>query len=160
MVAAGRTGRTPVSDADVHPEPPPYGRASERFRAYPPRARSLTTAVVVWALYLAGWVTGGLTTIVGLIVAYAVKGESSDAAWTHYVFAIRTIWVGLAWALIGACLFVVGIPLTLILVGLLFIKAAVVIWGLLGFWFTARAVMGLLYAIRDEPYPRPRSWLV
>ena len=120
---------------------------------------SFTMPVVVWALYLAGWFTGGATTLIGMIVAYAVKSEADDVAWTHYVFAIRTIWVGLAWALIGACLFVVGLPLTVVVIGLVFLKAAAVIWGLLSFWFVARSAMGLYYAIREEPYPRPRSWL-
>ncbi len=128
--------------------------------AYPYRPRSLTGPVIVWALYLGGCLTGGFTTFIGLIVAYALKGDAAPAAWSHYVFAVRTIWVGLAWLLIGVGLFVVGLPLTLVLVGLLFLKAAVVIWGVLGLWFLARSVMGLVYAIRDEPYPRPRSWLV
>ena len=124
------------------------------------RSQALTGPVIVWALYLGGLVTGGFTTFIGLIVAYALKGGSTEAAWTHHVFAIRTIWVGLAWALIAGALFAVGLPLTLVLIGFVLIKAAVLIWGVLGLWFIARSVMGLVYAIKDEPYPRPRSWLI
>lgn len=152
-----------MSDADFTNDPRGYRediRRGERFYPMRPRTGSLTTATIVWALYLAGAFTAGLTTFIGLIVAYAAKGGSSDAQWSHYVFAIRTIWVGLAWFVIGGVLFVVGIPLTLILIGLLFIKAAFVIWALMGLWYLARSVMGLVYSIRDEPYPRPRSWLI
>lgn len=152
-----------MSDTEFTRDPEGYRndlRRGARF-GYPRRgAGALTTATVVWALYLAGAITGGVTTLIGLVVAYAAKGGSSDAAWSHYVFAIRTIWVGLAWVVIGAVLAIVGTPLTLILIGFLFWKAALLIWGLIGLWYLARSVMGLVYAIRDEPYPRPRSWLI
>lgn len=146
-----------MSNFDSRTQPPPFTPPPGAFQV---GEHSLTTPMVVWALYLCGLITGGVTTLIGLVVAYAVKGEGSDVAWTHYVFAIRTVWIGLAWGLIALCLFVVGLPLTLVLIGFLFLKAALLIWGLLGFWFVARSAMGLYYAIRQEAYPRPRSWIV
>ncbi len=146
-----------MTDPNAFSPGAPYGRRAGDYRY---RSQALTGPVIVWALYLGGFVTGGLTTFIGLIAAYAMKGGATEAAWSHYIFAIRTIWVGLAWVVIGSLLFAVGLPLTLVLIGFVFLKAAVLIWGVLGLWFVARSVMAIVYAIKDEPYPRPRSWLI
>lgn len=119
-----------------------------------------TMPIVVYVLYILGWASMGLTPLVGLAMAYSLKGRSVDWIRTHYVFAIRTAWIGLiGWVVVGL-LFVLGTPLTLILVGFLVWKLALVLGALIGVWVTVRCVMGLIYAVRSEPYPRPCAWIV
>src|SRR4051812_18398334 len=74
---------------------------------------------VIYVLYLVG-LFNGLTILIGLVMAYVLKEGSSERALSHYVFQIRTVWVGLAWAVIASLLFLVGFPLLFIGVGVLF----------------------------------------
>ena len=117
-----------------------------------------TLPAVVYALYLIG-LFNGLTILIGLIMAYVLKEGASDRALSHYVFQIRTVWVGIAWAVIGSALWVVGIPLSFVLVGLPLLFVGWGILALLGLWFIVRCVIGLALIARDQPYPRPRAWL-
>lgn len=117
-----------------------------------------TLPAVVYGLYLLGLVTG-LTVLIGLIVAYVNKGQAGETARTHYIFQIRTFWVGIAWCLIGVLLFALGVPLSFILVGLPLVFLGWAIFALGGVWFVIRMVLGLMYLARGEPYPRPRTWL-
>lgn len=77
-------------------------------------APSINVLHVMYALYAAGFVTGGLTTIAGVILAYVKRGDL-PGTWlaTHVDWAIRTFWVGLLGGIVFAALsvFVIGIPL-------------------------------------------------
>jgi uncharacterized membrane protein len=116
--------------------------------------------IVVYVLYICGWASIGLTPVIGFIMAYALKERAPDWARTHYVFAIRTAWISLiGWVLVGL-LFLLGTPLLLIFVGFLLWYVAAGLAGLIGVWVTARCIVGLIYASRCEPYPRPLAWIV
>lgn len=114
---------------------------------------------VVYGLYLLGC-ANGLTVIVGLIVAYVNRDTAGPINESHFTFAIRTFWLGIAWAIIGGLLMAFGIPMLVVLVGLPMIIAGGVILGAVGLWFVVRCVMGIYYLVRGEAYPRPRAWLV
>jgi uncharacterized membrane protein len=119
-----------------------------------------TLAIVTYALYLAGYATGGLTTFIGLIIAYARLADSGPVTFSHFRFLIRTFWLFLAWMLIGGFLLFASIPFTVILIGFPVMWLGCTILGLAGVWFGVRCVVGLIYASRDEAYPRPRTWFV
>ena len=128
----------------------------------PPQARSeeLTLPIVVYALFLAGFLTGGLTALVGLIMAYVLKGDAGPRAASHYVFAINTFWLATLAYVVVIVLSVMGLPL-------LFLHGAgivlFVLAGLLGaaatIWFAVRCVIGLVRAAQGAAYPDPRTWL-
>jgi uncharacterized membrane protein len=42
--------------------------------------------------------------MVGLIVAYVNRDQAGPINESHYTFAIRTFWLGIAWFLIGAAM--------------------------------------------------------
>jgi uncharacterized membrane protein len=119
-----------------------------------------TTVIVVYALYLAGFVTAGLTTVIGLVMAYVLDGQASDIARTHYLFLRRTFWKGLLFSVIGWALLVVGLILSIILIGIPLLLLAKLVWLLTAIWFAARCILGLLATLDDRPYGAPRSWLV
>ena len=114
---------------------------------------------VVYGLYLLG-IANGLTIILGLILAYAQRGEAGARMRSHYTFLIRTCWLWLAWAVIAGALMLVGAPLSLILIGLPLFGLGLLILGLVHIWFALRAIVGVIYLARDEPYPRPNSWFL
>ena len=131
----------------------------------PPRSKAFETddrtlPIAVHALYLAGFLTGGLSAVVGVILAYVNRGDS-EYTWreSHYEFAIWTFWLFLAGEVISALLIGVGIPLLIVLVGIIPLVVGGLALSLIGVWFAVRAVLGLVYAVKGEAYPRPRNLL-
>jgi uncharacterized membrane protein len=119
-----------------------------------------TYVVAIYILYLLGFFTGGVTTVVGLIMAYMLKGASGPRAFSHYVFAIRTFWLTLVWALIGGVVVGVGGLLAAILIGIPILALGGIGFCILPIWFTVRCVLGLIAALDDRPYERPRAWMI
>lgn len=101
---------------------------------------------IINLLYLASYVTG-VTGIVGVVLAYAWRGDAK-AAWevSHYEYAIRTFWL----FFLGM---VVGTILTLVLIGIPILIAVSVL-------VIVRCVMSILNAQKQVPMPNPGSWLV
>jgi uncharacterized membrane protein len=114
---------------------------------------------VVYGLYLLGF-TNGLTFVIGLIVAYVNRDQAGPINQSHYTFAIRTFWLSIAWFLIGAVLLAFGIPLIVLAIGIPMIAIGGLIMGAVSLWFVVRCVMGIVYLVRGEAYPRPRAWLI
>jgi uncharacterized membrane protein len=123
-------------------------------------ASDKTTVIVVYALYLAGFLTAGLTTLIGVVMTYVLWGGASDIARSHYDFLRRTFWLGLLWSGVGWVLFIVGLPLTLILIGIPMLLLAKLVWVLAAVWYGVRCIVGLLAAIGDRPHGAPRSWWI
>jgi uncharacterized membrane protein len=120
-------------------------------------AEERTLPAIVYGLYLLG-VAVGVTSIVGLMLALANRSRASARIRTHYTFQIRSCWLWLVWMVIGIGLIVVGAPLSLVLIGIPLFTLGWVILGLGEVWFSVRAVLGVVYLLRGEAYPRPYSW--
>ena len=120
-----------------------------------------TVAWICYGLYLFG-VTNGLTIVIGLIVAYAHIGQAGPVLRSHFDFLIRTVWLALAWLILGGALSflafllgitIIGIPLA-VLVGLV----AIVIFSVGTLWYVLRVIVGMIFLARGEPHPRPLTW--
>jgi uncharacterized membrane protein len=117
-----------------------------------------TMPAVVYGLYLLAFATG-VTAVIGVILAYVNRDAAGPKMRTHYVLLIRTFWMALGWCVLGLLLFVVGLPLSVVLIGLPLLALSWVIWALVGVWYAVRLVIGVICLARDEPYPRPYSLL-
>ena len=115
--------------------------------------------IVVYALYLLGF-TNGLTFLVGLIVAYVNRETAGPINASHYTFAIRTFWLSIWWFLVGLGLIFVGLALLVLLIGIPIMIVGGTILGAISVWFVVRTILGLVYLLRGEAYPRPRAWLI
>jgi uncharacterized membrane protein len=115
--------------------------------------------IVVYALYLLGF-TNGLTFLVGLIVAYLNRDTAGPVNASHYTFAIRTFWLSIWWFLAGLALIVVGLVLAVLLIGFPMMIAGGGVISLISVWFVVRCILGLVYLLKGEAYPRPRTWLL
>jgi uncharacterized membrane protein len=104
-----------------------------------------TNLQVIYVLYLAGFVIG-ISAIVGIVLAYLNRGKSEAWIETHYTWAIRTFWIGLAAGFVSLILFVVAIGF------LLMIAVAV--------WVIVRCVIGLQLVARNESIRDPQSWFI
>lgn len=125
-----------------------------------PRSESLTAVIVIYALYLVALFTGGLSMILGVIIAYALRGEAGAVARSHYVFQIRTFWGGGLLILAGLVLIGIGIPLMLIVIGFAVIAVGAVLAGGAHLWQIVRCGVGLYYAANGRGYPEPMTPLI
>ena len=103
-----------------------------------------STPKIIYILYLLSLVVG-VTSLIGVIMAYVNVGEAAEPAKSHYRFQIRTFWIGLLYAAVAALLMLVFVGVVL------FLFVAV--------WLIVRCVKGLKYAERGEPVPNPATWL-
>ncbi len=107
------------------------------------RLRTLTH--VVYALYAASWLTGGMSALIAVIVNYVKRADTVGTPYqAHFEWQIRTFW----WALLGH---LIGLALTFALIGIP-ILVAVSIWALY------RIIKGWLYLYDQKPLLTPRGW--
>jgi uncharacterized membrane protein len=117
-------------------------------------AEDRTLPAICYALYLIG-LTHGLTTIIGLIIAYASRDQAGPRMYTHYTWLIRTFWTTIGGFLLGGALLIVGIPLSLVLVGIPLVVLGGILMACAWIFMAVRLILGVLYLARDEAYPRP-----
>ena len=112
--------------------------------AVPNREAEGKTANLVYILYLVS-VVFGITSLVGVIIAYVNQGDAPSWVRTHYRFQIRTFWIGLLMAFIG------GLTIFIVIGGFILLFWLV--------WLIIRCAKGMKYLNRGEPHPDPTSWL-
>ena len=114
-----------------------------------------TLTIVIYALSLAGFVTGGLTSLVAMIIGLVKISDVRGTVYeSHFEFAnLTNIWGLVA----GIILVVVGFLLMIVLIGFLILPLG----GLaLAAWYAARLIIGLMKALEEKPIENPRTWLV
>ena len=136
----------------------PYARSP--FDGPLVRSKSLVMPIVIYGLYLFALFTGGISMVLGVVLAYVLQGEAGPVARSHYVFQIRTFWWGIGLIVLGVPLAIIGIPLMFVLIGF----PIMLVGGLLAagahFWQIVRCIVGIVRAAGGEPYPYPRTMLV
>ena len=99
----------------------------------------LTSAAFIVTAFLAGW-----PSIIGVILNYVKRGDAAGTFLeTHFRWQIRTFWLALMWAAIGALAFVslIGIPF------------AIVIWVITGIWVLYRIARGWIALSNGRSMP-------
>ena len=109
---------------------------------------------VVYALYILG-LFHGVTLIIGLIMAYVMRGGAGPINASHYTYLIRTFWISLIWAIIGGGVMLVSFPFAFILIGIPFMWLGGVICFLAWLWAIVRCVMGAVRLADGAPIAQP-----
>jgi uncharacterized membrane protein len=118
------------------------------------------TAILAYILYLIGWPTCHLSTIVALILAYIKRGETRGTIWdSHFGNLVHVFWIGVVFWVLFICAGLVWLAgswhavivddfpapiFALPLLGLVFIAYVV--------WYLYRVVRGLLRALENRAY--------
>ena len=115
----------------------------------PPPATSggfdMNRPTIVSILYLSSFVLG-ITGLIGVILAFVWQGEPhEDWEATHYQYLINTLWIGL----VGS---VVGVVLTIVLVGFFILLAVMAL-------VVVRSVLSLINAQKRQAMPNPSTLL-
>lgn len=117
-----------------------------RPEATPAGGFDFNRPTIIGLLYIGAYVTG-ISGIIGLVLAYVWKGEPHQS-WeeTHYIYLIRTFWIGLAGAVLGGLTLIIGI-------GFLILMAV-------GIWALVRTILSLVNAQKRVPMPDPMTFLI
>jgi uncharacterized membrane protein len=102
-------------------------------------------AIAIYVLYGVSYFIGGITALIGVIIAHVKIEDAAPLLRSHYRFQIRTFWIGLLYLAIG-------IPLCMVLIGF-----PILIWWFV--WSMIRIVKGMLLLIEDKPIVNSGSWL-
>lgn len=115
--------------------------------AVPPRLQDdKTLPGVVYGLHIAGVVTGGVTCLIGAIIAYISRKDAPEWLVSHYDFQIRTFWLALAFSIVALLLTPVGIGIVLL--------------PAVGVWLVVRGIVGLSNLFKAQAYPTPKNWML
>ncbi len=101
---------------------------------------------ILYLLYLAGLVSGFVTLLIALVVAYVYRTDAAPWLRAHYQFLISTFWIGLLYM-------VAAVVLSVLIIGLALPPLLVTAW------FVIRCIVGWRALHQRLPPPRPSSWL-
>jgi uncharacterized membrane protein len=133
VYVARRAARRAAAEADA----PSEGQAGEGG-----------PAAAAYVFYLAGFLL--LPAVVGVIVAYNARRTAPGWLQSHYLFQIRTFWIGLVGTMAaGALLFSGKLTLAGLVLGLLLIV-----------WMEMRSALGFINVVKLRALHRPRTWLL
>lgn len=99
---------------------------------------------IIYGLYILP--LGGVSHLIGLVMAYIFRDSAPEWQRSHYSYLIRTFWMGLAYG-------VLCVVLTFTIVG-------AVSWAFLWLWFVIRCAVGIARLLRREPIANPTTWLI
>ncbi|WP_374600476.1 DUF4870 domain-containing protein [Brevundimonas sp.] len=113
-----------------------------------------TLTIIIYVLSLAGFVTGGITSIIALVIGLVKKNDVRGTIYeSHFEFANWTnIWMLVA----GIAIWIVGTLLMLVLIGFVVLPIALV---LLAVWYGVRLILGLIKLMDNRPVDNPRGFL-
>jgi len=117
------------------------------------------TAKLVYVLYLASVLTGGLTFVVGAIIAYMNMDDAEEWLQSHYHFQVRTFWIGVTFIFISWLLVLLGGLLTVVLIGFVIIPIGMVFGFFTVVWLIIRSVKGIKQIDDKQLHPNPTTWM-
>ena len=102
-------------------------------------------AKLVYVLYLISPLTGGLASLIGIVIAYVNRADSPAWVGDHFTYQIRTFWIGFLFAVVAGVLMAVMI--------------GYVLWLAVLVWFIVRCVKGFQRLDRGESPADVETWL-
>lgn len=125
---------------------PDKGAAPPRHDGARP-SEGRAAAFIVWALYLLSLPSANLLVLVGVILAYAVRGETTGVARQHIDAQIALFW-SVIWWTIGLWVLIVICVITIILIPIALLLGV----GLfaLTVWFTIKSLLGVVRLADDR----------
>ena len=101
-----------------------------------------TLTHVMYALHTITWFSGGIFSVVAMLINLVKSGELPDDFYrSHWRWQARTFWFALLWFVVTAPLF-----------ALLFVPGAIA-WFVIGLWYLYRCVRGWIAFSDRRPMP-------
>ncbi|HTJ64160.1 MAG TPA: hypothetical protein VL899_10140 [Alphaproteobacteria bacterium] len=102
------------------------------------------SANLIYILYLASFVVG-VTSLIGIVMAYVYKDAAPAWVQTHYRFQIRTFWIGLLFGVIGGVTAFIGIGFLILL--------------FTAIWYIVRCVKGMQAIGQGQAVANVETWM-
>ena len=110
------------------------------------REAGKSSAAVIYLLYLLSVPSAGILALLGVIWAYAVRGQAAGWVRTHLDKQVRLFWRSVIWAVAIGLVGAVTVPL---------LGLGVFVWwagfGLLTLWLVVVCVLGLISLVQNRP---------
>lgn len=107
-------------------------------------------AAIVWLLYLLSIPSAGVLAVLGLVVAYALRGGAHGWTRTHFDQQVRIFWQSFWWHILPwVVVCVLAFALHWVAIFAFFVP--LLISFILLVWFTVKSVFGLIRLIKAEP---------
>lgn len=141
-----------IKSPDPSLVPPPDASASWNLRSQ---------VILCYMLFLLGWISGGLTALIAVIIAFVKRGDAKGTAWhSHFQNLIAVFFAMLAlfliaafsWPLALGALFADGFVWPFQAVVSFQILLWMLVFPLFALWYLYRIVKGLLRALDDRAY--------
>lgn len=107
-------------------------------------------ALIAWALYILSIPSANLLVLVGLVVAYASRDGSTGVARQHLDAQIGLFWSVFWWTVGTWIAIAISALLSVVLIGIPFFFAFLLLWFLISVWFTVKSVLGLINLLSDR----------
>lgn len=103
--------------------------------------------LVTYIVFVAGFFTGGLITIAGLVMAYLKRDDYNNSIYeSHVTYLIRTFWIGFLYTALSFVLSIIGIGL--------------ILGVLTAIWYVIRIVKGFVTFYDTKPIAKPETWFI
>jgi uncharacterized membrane protein len=103
-----------------------------------------SAAFATYVLYLLSIPSAGILALIGVVVAHLAVNEATGTARWHLEEAIRIWWIAFSWAVGMGVLALIGLVLSVVLIGIPIIWLAAFVLFLVCVWFTLKSGLGLL----------------
>ncbi|MGE0742685.1 MAG: hypothetical protein AB7O98_15200 [Hyphomonadaceae bacterium] len=103
-----------------------------------------TSAFVVYVLYLLSIPSAGVFALIGVILALVARDGAAPLPRAHLDDQIRFWFVAFWWAVALVIAGIIGVLLTIVIIGIPILWAVGIVWLIVGIWFTIKSVLGLL----------------
>ncbi len=127
---------------------PPPNNQPQLGQGHP--SESKVAALAAWALYILSIPSANVLVLVGLVVAYAVRGSASGIPRQHIEAQIHLFWSVFWWTILCWIAIIISGILSMILVGIPFLLLALLAWFLISCWFTVKSIIGLIRLLNDQ----------
>lgn len=100
-------------------------------------------AVSIYILYIASVFIPPLS-LIGVVFAYIFENDGKGYLESHYVYLIRTFWIGLLYFTIST----IAIP---VIIGFVLLFLSII-------WWLIRVTKGFKDILQNNPVAKPRTW--
>lgn len=107
-------------------------------------------AVAAWALYILSIPSAAILAVIGLVVAYAMRGSAQGIARAHIEAQIALFWSVFWWHVAAIIGVFVSIPLMMVGIGFLTIIICGLALFVLQVWFTVKSILGLVALLQHR----------
>ncbi len=109
-----------------------------------PESAGRSSAFLVYCLYLLSIPSAGIFALIGVILALTARSEAAPLPRQHLDDQVRIWFISFWWHVALAFIWVLGMILSVIIIGIPILLIVGLLWFILMVWFTIKSGLGLM----------------